>query len=94
MVEISQKKFKKTKRPSSAAVIEEVENIEGGASGSTTEIEVVLVDPEVISEDGSASGQIMSLGKTRVAGAQVGISEDGFVSALGECPTRAERTFR
>lgn len=82
LVEIGKKKFKKTKRPSSATVIEEAENAEM-VQEAGSEIEVVLVDPQV-TRDGEASAGIVSLGKVVVPGTQVGVSEDGFVSALGE----------
>ena len=81
-VEIGKKKFKKTKRPSSAAVIEEVENGET-VQEAGSEIEVVYVDPQV-TRDGESRAGIVSLGKVVVPGTQVGVSEDGFVSALGQ----------
>lgn len=82
LVEIGKKKFKKTKRPSSAAVIEEVENGET-VQEAGSEIEVVYVDPQV-TRDGESRAGIVSLGKVVVPGTQVGVSEDGFVSALGQ----------
>lgn len=85
MVEIGKKSFKKTKRPSSAAVNDaaEEQKLNGGTSEVHAEIEVVLIDPDVKGESESMVGTI-SLGKVSVLGSQVGVSEDGYVSAIGE----------
>jgi hypothetical protein len=88
-VEIGKKKFKKAKRPSSAAVIDEAEarGVDGPVHAqeeSKSEIEVVLLDPEVeIEDEMEAQPKMVSLGTVQVAGEQVVVSEDGFVSALG-----------
>lgn len=88
LVEIGKKKFKKTKRPSAASVIEEAE-LAPQSKTATAEVEVVLVDPEV-DTDGEMSAGLVSLGRVVVSGTQVGVSEEGFVSALGmsspSCP--------
>lgn len=89
LVEIGKKSFKKTKRPSSAAVIDaaEVEIAQGGTTTtgeSSSEIEIILVDPEVKEESGEKSAKIISLGKVVVSGTQVGVSENGYVSAIGK----------
>jgi hypothetical protein len=82
MVEISKKKFKKTKRPSSAAIIDAAD--EGNEEDSRDEvaIEVILVDTEVMNDGVSCVG-IVSLGTVSVQGIQVVLSEAGFVTALG-----------
>jgi hypothetical protein len=83
LVEISKKTFKKMKRPSSAAVIDAADREGSDANQNlSSEIEVILVDPSVV-RDGEPSVGIVSLGSVRVPGTQVGVSEDGFVSALG-----------
>lgn len=85
MVEISKKKFKKTKRPSSAAIIDAADEEKTiSTSGEAVEIEVVLVDTEVIDAGVTCVG-IVSLGKVSVAGAQVVVSEAGFVTSVGTC---------
>lgn len=54
------------------------------ASAGQSEIEVVLIGGQVEVE-GEKVAKVQSLGKVAVAGAQVVVSEDGFVTALGEC---------
>lgn len=86
LVEIGKKSFKKTKRPSSASVIEAAETAEEKVSEEVqSEIEVILVDPQVTEEE-SKIARIISFGKVVVSGSQVGVSEDGFVSALCKIP--------
>ena len=83
LVDIGKKKFKKTKRPSSAAVIDEAEakGADVQQDESRSEIEVVLLDPEVEVEDEmEAQPKMVSLGTVKVAGDQVVVSESGFVS--------------
>lgn len=84
MVEIGKKKFKKTKRPSSASMNEaaEAEPVDSSSS-ALVEIEAVLLDTAVESEGVVCVG-LISLGKVEVAGAEVVVSEDGFVTSLGE----------
>lgn len=95
LAEISKKKFKKTKRPSSAMVIDEAEaqGVNAAASGrqdeSRSEIEVVLLDPEVeIEDEMEAQPKMVSLGTVKVDGEQVVVSESGFVSTFGPWPSR------
>lgn len=88
LVEIGKKKFQKTKRPSSAMVIDEAEakgvDAQGKQDESRSEIEVVLLDPEVeIEDEMEAQPKMVSLGTVKVAGEQVVVSESGFVSTLG-----------
>ncbi|ORY90239.1 hypothetical protein BCR35DRAFT_299835 [Leucosporidium creatinivorum] len=88
LVEIGKKKFKKTKRPSSAMVIDEAEakgaDVQGKQDESRSEIEIVLLDPEVeIEDEMEAQPKMVSLGTVKVAGEQVVVSESGFVSTLG-----------
>lgn len=83
MVEISKKKFKKTKRPSSAAIIDSADEANPEFSGGEVKIEIVLIDTEVINDGVSCVG-IVSLGRVTVKGTQVVISEAGFVTALSK----------
>lgn len=90
--EIGNKKFKKTKRPSSAAVIDEAEargadSQESGATEHRTEIELVLLDPEVEVEDSiEARARLVSLGSVVIdsseAAEQVVVSDAGIVTTL------------
>lgn len=81
MVEISKKKFKKVKRPSSASVIDSVE-AEHNEQELRSEIELVMIDTEVQNEGINCVG-IISLGKVEVLGSKVVIGQDGFISSLG-----------
>lgn len=85
MVEIAQKKVKKSKRPSAAHVIEEAEaaGAAEGASGVRSEVEVILIDGAV-DEQGEKKAYVKSLGKVEVGGNEVVVSEGGFVTALGK----------
>lgn len=81
MVDISKRKFKKTARPSSAAVIDATatQDIDTHAH---VEIEVVLVDTEVESEGAKCVG-IVSLARVMLPSSMVVVSEAGFVTSLG-----------
>ncbi|GAA5865087.1 hypothetical protein JCM1840_005735 [Sporobolomyces johnsonii] len=81
LVEIGKKKFKKTARPSSAAVIDAVDEV---ATRQTNEIEIVLLDPEVSVEDEMEPRQgVVSLGRLEAEADKVVVSDDGFVTSLG-----------
>ncbi|GAA5923481.1 hypothetical protein JCM1841_001531 [Sporobolomyces salmonicolor] len=81
LVEIGKKKFRKTARPSSAAVIDAVDEV---ATRQTNEIEVVLLDPEVAVEDEMEPRHgVVSLGRLEVEADKVVVSDDGFVTTLG-----------
>lgn len=86
MVEIAQKKVKKSKRPSAAHVIEEAEGAENveASGGVRSEVEVVLIDGAVEEEGGEKRAHVKSLGKVEVAGTEVVVSEEGFVTALSK----------
>ncbi|GAA5886082.1 hypothetical protein JCM16303_003856 [Sporobolomyces ruberrimus] len=81
LAEIGKKKFKKTPRPSATAVTEAADAFPESA-GVTNEIEIVLLDPEVVGEDGSARPGVISLGRVAVAADKVVVSDDGFVTSL------------
>ncbi|GAA5949785.1 hypothetical protein JCM3765_007689 [Sporobolomyces pararoseus] len=82
LTEIGKKKFKKTPRPSASAVIEAAET-STESHGMKNEIEIVLLDPEVKSEDGTASRSgVVSLGRVTVEADKVVVSDDGFVTSL------------
>lgn len=93
LAEIGKKKFKRTKRPSSAAVIEEAEargtDVLDAQDESSmhTEIEIVLLDPEVeVEGDVEAQPRFASLGSVTVsadeAADHVVVSEEGIVSTF------------
>ncbi|KAI5474491.1 hypothetical protein MNV49_003214 [Pseudohyphozyma bogoriensis] len=88
LVEISKKKFKKTKRPASVAVIDQADSDVPAekSGGSRTEVEIVLLDLAV-KKDGETSPGMISLGTVNVPGSQAVISEDGFVTSLGSSGT-------
>ncbi|GAA5992021.1 hypothetical protein JCM5350_006252 [Sporobolomyces pararoseus] len=82
LAEIGKKKFKKTPRPSASAVIEAAETL-NESNNTKNEIQVVLLDPEVKSEDGTASKSgVVSLGRVTVEADQVVVSDDGFVTSF------------
>lgn len=84
LAEIGKKKFKKTPRPSASAVIEAAETSNESPS-TKNEIEIVLLDPEVKSEDGTASKSgVVSLGRVTVEADQLVVSDDGFVTSLSK----------
>lgn len=84
MVEISKKKFKKTKRPSSASLIDAAdEEVVESAGEKQMEIELVLLDAEVVNEGGIVCVGVVSLGTVAIDGTQVVVSEQGFVTSLG-----------
>ena len=87
MVEVSQKKVTKSKRPSAVHVIEAAEASGAGpapTSGVRSEVEVVIIDGAVEHEGGEKAAHVVSLGKVEVAGIEVVVSEEGFVTALGK----------
>ncbi|KAK4049605.1 hypothetical protein OIO90_005364 [Microbotryomycetes sp. JL221] len=84
-------KFKKTKRPSSAAVIDEADSTQPQVSSSaatfegetTFQVEVILIDPEVQVEDEmEAQPRIVTLARTQLQALHVVVSEAGIVTAL------------
>ncbi|KAM0793710.1 hypothetical protein ACM66B_001135 [Microbotryomycetes sp. NB124-2] len=83
------KTFKKSKRPSSANVIDQAsaaatETLEAVSSDALHEIEAFLLDPEVQVEDQiEAQPRMTSLGKVELAASQVVLSEAGFVTSVG-----------
>ncbi|KAM0755797.1 hypothetical protein T439DRAFT_376095 [Meredithblackwellia eburnea MCA 4105] len=87
LADLTKKKFKKTKRPSAASVIEEAEKeIQHGAAPKKgdqveSQIELALLDPEVM-RDGVTGMGIVSLGKISIPASQVVVSDDGVVTSL------------
>ncbi|GAA5849197.1 hypothetical protein JCM9279_005822 [Rhodotorula babjevae] len=88
LVEVGKKKFKKAPRPSSSAVIDAADAAGPSAGpslqgGQRSEIELVLLDPEVAMPDEFEPRLgLLSLGKVAVEGEQVVVSDDGIVTAL------------
>ncbi|BGP21279.1 hypothetical protein Rt10032_c19g6257 [Rhodotorula toruloides] len=84
LVEIGQKKFKKTPRPSSSAVIDAADATTApGPVSDESEVELVLLDAEVsVPDEFEPKLGLVSLGKVEVKGRQVVVSDDGFVTAL------------
>lgn len=86
----SQKKFEKTKRPSSVSVIAEADQqATVTASSQATDcfytVQVVLLDPEVSIEDElEAQARLVSLGSVQIDGKNVVVSENGIVTSYGE----------
>ncbi|GAA5891802.1 hypothetical protein JCM8208_002891 [Rhodotorula glutinis] len=95
LVEVGKKKFKKAPRPSSSAVIDAADAAGASAvstaqGGQRSEIELVLLDPEVAMPDEFEPRLgLLSLGKVAVEGEQVVVSDDGIVSVLGSDGTLA-----
>ncbi|BGP28423.1 hypothetical protein JCM10296v2_000155 [Rhodotorula toruloides] len=83
LVEIGNKKFKKTPRPSSSAVIDAADVTSTAPVSEESEVEIVLVDGEVsLPEEFEPRLGLVSLGKVEVKGRQVVVSDEGFVTAL------------
>ncbi|KAK4698768.1 hypothetical protein P7C70_g7501, partial [Phenoliferia sp. Uapishka_3] len=81
-VDITQKKFAKTKGPSLASMIDQADASAATASETVRcQVKLALFDPEVV-QDGVVGMRIVSLGKVAVPGSQVVVSEDAYVSAL------------
>ncbi|GAA6046535.1 hypothetical protein JCM3770_006197 [Rhodotorula araucariae] len=94
LIEVGKKKFKKAPRPSSSAVIEAADAAGSsspvGQGAKLSEIELVLLDPEVaVPDEFEPRKGLISLGKVAVAGEQVVVSEDGIVTVLGSDGTLA-----
>lgn len=89
LVEVGKKKFKKAPRPSSSAVIDAADAAgpsaaPGSQGAQRSEIELVLLDPEVAMPDEFEPRLgLLSLGKVSVEGVQVVVSDDGIVTVLG-----------
>lgn len=86
LVELGKKKSKKSRRPSAVSVLEEAE-LEAQSRAlsdltTRTELEIVLLDVHVETEDGINVG-IVSLGRVQVPGTHAVVSPEGFVSSLG-----------
>ena len=95
MVEIGKKKFKKTKRPSSASLIDAAdEEVVDAVVEKQMEIELVLLDPEVVNEEGIVCVGVASLGTVAIDGVQVVVSEQGFVTSLGKIESDYLRIVR
>ncbi|SCV68156.1 BQ2448_277 [Microbotryum intermedium] len=73
-------KAKRTKRPAAAVVVDSAE----ARARARTEIDLVLVDPEVRDDEGemAAQPQIVVLGSVEVLGDQVVVNDEGIVTAL------------
>ncbi|BGO99054.1 RNA binding protein [Rhodotorula toruloides] len=83
LVEIGKKKFKKTPRPSSSAVIDAADATSIAPVSEESEVEIVLVDAEVnVPDEFEPRLGLVSLGKVEVKGRQVVVSDEGFVTAL------------
>ncbi|GAA6062755.1 hypothetical protein JCM10212_005551 [Sporobolomyces blumeae] len=83
LTEIGKKKFKKTPRPSSSAVIDAADSTKTGSRRTGNEVELVLLDPEVQAADATeAKAGVVSLGRIAVAADKVVVSDDGFVTSL------------
>ncbi|KPV78024.1 uncharacterized protein RHOBADRAFT_50546 [Rhodotorula graminis WP1] len=92
LVDVGKKKFKKAPRPSSSAVIDAADAAGPSTAqvGQRSEIELVLMDPEVAMPDEFEPRLgLLSLGKVAVEGEQVVVSDDGIVTALGSNGTLA-----
>ncbi|KAL7341044.1 RNA binding protein [Rhodotorula toruloides] len=83
LVEIGKKKFKKTPRPSSSAVIDAADATSTAPVSEVSEVEIVLIDAQVsVPDEFEPRLGLVSLGKVEVKGRQVVVSDDGFVTAL------------
>lgn len=81
LLEAGKKKFKKSKRPSSAAVIDEADAAGASAGADQSEIELVLLDPAV-EKDGETGPALVSLGKVELEGSQAAIMDEGILSCI------------
>ncbi|GAA5923328.1 uncharacterized protein JCM15063_003612 [Sporobolomyces koalae] len=81
LAQVGKKKFKKTPRPSATAVIEAADAT-ATSERIKNELEIVLLDPALTTEEGETKAGVVSLGKVEIEADKVVVSDDGYVTAL------------